>query len=76
LHEGRYLQPSSSLRETIAPLIDLLRVTLEHDAAAGLFRPGVDPLDFYVTFVDMGYYIVANRFTVDAFTGRNYAEPL
>jgi AcrR family transcriptional regulator len=76
LHEGRYLQRSKSLRETISPLIDLLRVTLERGAAAGQFRPGVDPLDFYVTLVGMGYYIVANRFTVDAFTGRNYAEPL
>lgn len=64
------------MRETISPLIDLLRVTLERGAAAGQFRPGVDPLDFYVTLVGMGYYIVANRFTVDAFTGRNYAEPL
>ncbi|AQH05018.1 TetR family transcriptional regulator (plasmid) [Burkholderia sp. KK1] len=76
LHEGRYLQRSSSLRETISPLIDMLRVTLERGAASGHFRPGVDPLDFYVTLVGMGYYIVANRYTVEAFTGRNYAEPL
>jgi AcrR family transcriptional regulator len=76
LHEGQYLKRSSSLRETISPLIDLLRVTLERGAAAGQFRSGIDPLDFYVTLVGMGYYIVANRFTVRAFTGRNYAEPL
>ncbi|SAL86320.1 TetR family transcriptional regulator [Caballeronia arvi] len=76
LHEGRYLERSSSLRETISPLIDLLRVTLERGAAAGQFRSGVDPLDFYVTLVGMGYYIVANRFTLEAFTGRNYAESL
>lgn len=76
LHEGRYLRRSSRLRETISPLIDLLRVTLERGAAAGQFRRGVDPLDFYVTLVGMGYYIVANRYTLEAFTGRNYAEQL
>ncbi|MFM0325581.1 TetR/AcrR family transcriptional regulator [Caballeronia glebae] len=75
LHEGRYLERSSHLRETISPVVDLLRAALERGAAAGQFRQGVDPLDFYVTLVGMGYYIVSNRFTIDMFTGRNYAEP-
>ncbi|WP_321795868.1 TetR/AcrR family transcriptional regulator [Caballeronia sp. J97] len=74
LHEGRYLERSSRLRETISPVVDLLRVTLERGVAAGQFRQGIDPLDFYVTMVGMGYYIVSNRFTIDIFTGRNYAE--
>ncbi|AQH02298.1 TetR family transcriptional regulator [Burkholderia sp. KK1] len=74
LHEGRYLERSSGLRETISPVVDLLRVTLERGAAAGQFRKGIDPLDFYVTLVGMGYYIVSNRFTINTFTGRNYAE--
>jgi hypothetical protein len=43
------------LRETISPLIDLLLVTIERGAAAGQFRRGIDPLDFYVTLVGMGY---------------------
>jgi AcrR family transcriptional regulator len=74
LHEGRYLERASGLRETISPVVDLLRTTLERGAAAGQFRQGVDPLDFYVTLVGMGYYIVSNRYTLDAFTGRNYAQ--
>ena len=39
-------------------------------AAAGQFRTGVDPLNCYVTLVGMGYYIAANRFTVESFMGR------
>jgi AcrR family transcriptional regulator len=74
LHEGRYLERSSSLRATISPVIDLLHVTLERGAARGHFRRGIDPLDLYVTLVGLGYYIVSNRFTIRAFTGRNYAE--
>ncbi|BCQ29693.1 TetR family transcriptional regulator (plasmid) [Caballeronia sp. NK8] len=74
LHEGRYLERSSHLRETISPVVDLLRVTLERGMSSGQFRQGIDPLDFYVTLVGMGYYIVSNRFTIDIFTGRNYAE--
>jgi hypothetical protein len=63
-----------TLRETISPVVDLVRVTLERGAAAGEFRPDIDPLDFYVTLVGMGYYVVSNRFAIAAFTGRNYAE--
>jgi AcrR family transcriptional regulator len=74
LHEGRYLERSSGLRETISPVVDLVRSTLERGAAAGQFRQGVDPLDFYVTLVGMGYYIVSNRYTLDAFTGRDYSK--
>lgn len=75
LHKGRYLERSSGLRATISPVVDLLRVTLERGVAAGQFRAGIDPLDFYVTLVGLGYYVVSNRFTLDAFLGRNYAQP-
>jgi AcrR family transcriptional regulator len=74
LHEGRYLERSGNLRETISPVIDLLRQTLERGMASGEFRQGIDPLDFYVTVVGMGYYVVSNRFTLNAFTGRDYSE--
>ncbi|WP_062607059.1 TetR/AcrR family transcriptional regulator [Caballeronia calidae] len=74
LHEGRYLERSSRLLEALSPVVELVRVTLERGTAAGQFRAGIDPLDFYVTLVGMGYYIVSNRYTIDAFTGRNYAE--
>ncbi|BCQ28605.1 TetR family transcriptional regulator (plasmid) [Caballeronia sp. NK8] len=74
LHEARYLERSRRLRETISPVVDLLRSILERGTSEGQFRSGVDPIDFYVTLVGMGYYIVSNRFTLEAFTGRNYSD--
>lgn len=74
LHEGRYLARSNSLRVTIAPVVEQLRTTLERGAASGQFRQGIDPLDFYVTLVGMGYHVVSSRYTIASFTGRNYAE--
>lgn len=74
LHEGRYLERSSTLRETISPVIAIMREILERGMASGEFRPDVDPLDFYITVVGMGYYVVSNRFSISAFTGRNYSE--
>jgi AcrR family transcriptional regulator len=75
LHEGQYLERSPKLREAISPLIRLLSATLARGAAAGEFRADVDALDFYVTLVAMGYYVVSNRFTLKAFVGRDYSEP-
>lgn len=74
LHQGRYLERCAKLSTTISPVVDLLRMTLARGAAAGQFRRDVDPLDFYVTLVGIGYYVVSNHYTIEAFTGRNYAE--
>jgi AcrR family transcriptional regulator len=75
LHEGQYLERSAKLREAISPLISLLSAILSRGAAAGEFRAEVDALDFYVTMVAMGYYVVSNRFTLKAFVGRDYSAP-
>jgi AcrR family transcriptional regulator len=75
LHEGQYLARSPKLREAISPVISLLSATLARGAATGEFRAEVDALDFYVTLVAMGYYVVSNRFTLKAFVGRDYSEP-
>ncbi|EIN01325.1 TetR family transcriptional regulator [Paraburkholderia hospita] len=75
LHGGQYLERSAKLREAISPVISLLSATLAGGASAGEFRADVDALDFYVTLVAMGYYVVSNRFTLKAFVGRDYSEP-
>jgi AcrR family transcriptional regulator len=75
LHEGRYLARSAKLRDTLSPVVELLRTALERGAASGEFRPDVDPLDFYVSLVGMGYYTISNRFTIEAFLGRDYTQP-
>jgi len=75
LHQGRYIERSAKLREAISPVVELVHKTLDRGVAAGTFRGDVDALDFYVTVVAMGYYVVSNRFTLQSFTGRDYSEP-
>ncbi|WP_408123307.1 hypothetical protein [Caballeronia grimmiae] len=54
LHQGRYIERSANLRETISPVVELVRKTQAREAAAGTFRKDVDALYFYVTVVGMG----------------------
>ena len=74
LHQCRYLKSSEKLRATVSPVVEVVRSILARGVATGDFRSGADPLDVYVTLVAMGYYIASNRFTIQAFTGRDYSD--
>jgi len=75
LHEARYLQKSTRIREMLSPIIVTLGSILERGQHAGVFRAGVDPLRFYVMLSGLGYYIVSNRFTLAATLGRDFSMP-
>ncbi|MEJ8795748.1 TetR/AcrR family transcriptional regulator [Trinickia caryophylli] len=75
LHEARYLQKSTNIREMISPMVATLSAILERGQRAGLFRANIDPLRFYVTLSGLGYYIVSNRCTLQATLGRDFSAP-
>jgi AcrR family transcriptional regulator len=75
LHEARYIQKSTQIREMISPIVATLSSILERGQRAGLFRANVDPLRFYVALSGLGYYIVSNRFTLQATLGRDFSSP-
>ncbi|MDR5756555.1 TetR/AcrR family transcriptional regulator [Caballeronia sp. LZ035] len=74
LHEARYIKGSNRIRELISPIVTTLTAILERGQKAGLFRNDVDPLRFYVTLSGLGYYIVSNRFTLEATFGLDFNE--
>ncbi|MCG1019143.1 MULTISPECIES: TetR family transcriptional regulator [Burkholderiaceae] len=74
LHEARYLQQSTRIRETVSPMLATLSGILERGHRAGLFRAGIDPLRLYVTISGLGYYIVSNRHTLKATLGRDFGQ--
>jgi AcrR family transcriptional regulator len=74
LHEARYIQKSSRIREMISPMVATLSSILDRGQRAGLFRANVDPLRLYVALSGLGYYIVSNRFTLDALLGRDFSS--
>lgn len=73
LHEARYIQKSTRIREMISPIVATLGAILARGESAGLFRANIDPLRLYVTLSGMGYYIVSNRFTLAATLGRDFS---
>ena len=69
----RIVLVGDSIRLGYAPIVATLGSILERGQRAGLFRTNVDPLRFYVTLSGMGYYIVSNRFTLEATLGRDFS---
>jgi AcrR family transcriptional regulator len=74
LHEARYIKGSTRIRELISPVVAKLAKILERGQQAGLFRNNVDPLRFYITLSGLGYYIVSNRFTLEATFGLDFSS--
>jgi AcrR family transcriptional regulator len=74
LHEARYIKGSNRIRELISPIVTTLTTILDRGQKAGLFRTDVDPLKFYIILSGLGYYIVSNRFTLEATFGLDFSE--
>jgi AcrR family transcriptional regulator len=75
LHEAKYIKGSTRIRELISPIVETTKSILERGQKAGLFRQDVDPLKFYIAATALGYYIVSNRFTLNATLGLDFSEP-
>jgi AcrR family transcriptional regulator len=75
LHEAKYIKGSTRIRELISPVVATLAAIIERGQKAGLFRHDIDPLKFYVMLSGLGYYIVSNRYTLEATFGLDFSSP-
>ena len=69
IHQAAYLKRSAQVPAMYSPLLEQIRAVLERGLAAGLFRPGVDPMQLYVTIVALGHFYLANIHTLSAIFG-------
>jgi AcrR family transcriptional regulator len=75
LHRGRHLRKSRHARALNSPLIETLRVVLERGRREARFRPGVDPLQLYISIAALSYFYLSNNYTLSAIFGRDLAAP-
>lgn len=71
LHRARHLRKSKKVRELHSPFVQLIRDILDRGVAKGVFRPGLDPVDLYVTIAAIGYFYLSNNWTLSAIFGRD-----
>jgi AcrR family transcriptional regulator len=75
LHKGRHVQRSRRVRELHSPLVATLRTILRRGERQGLFRPGVDPVQLYISIAGEGYFYLSNRYTLSRIFGRDLMAP-
>ena len=63
---GRHLRKSRAMRTLNRPIIERLARVIERGQAAGLFRPGVDPVEIHKAIAALGMFNVTNRYTFGA----------
>jgi TetR/AcrR family transcriptional regulator len=70
---GLHLRRSEALGAMHSPLIKLIARTLRAGVAQGCFRPGIDPLQLYISMAALGYFYFSNSRTLSAIFGRDLA---
>lgn len=63
LHRAKHLKKSEVVKIYNRKLVSLMDGILSRGVAAGVFRPGVDPVQLNITVAAIGYYYLTNRFT-------------
>lgn len=63
IHRGEYLAQSTAIQKLNVPAIDGLRGVYQRGVDAGLFRPGLDPIDLHMSISALSFFNVANRHT-------------
>jgi len=71
LHRARYLRTSKKVRRLHSPFVRLIDDILKRGVAEGVFRPGLDPVNLYITIAAVGYFYLSNNWTLSAIFGRN-----
>jgi AcrR family transcriptional regulator len=76
LHKARHLRRSDNIRAQHSPLVDTLGELLRRGAADGVFRPGVDPVQLYISIAGLGYFYLSNAYTLSTIFDRDLkAQP-
>lgn len=63
IQRGRNLEALPSLEPINSVLINGLRRICERGAAQGVMRPGIDPIDLYMSIAALAFFNVSNRHT-------------
>jgi AcrR family transcriptional regulator len=63
IHRGEHLAKSRGIQELNVSIIETTRRIYERGVEAGVFRPGVDPVDLHMTVSALSFHMVANRST-------------
>jgi len=63
INRGQFLAQSQRIQELNVPAIAAIRNLYERGVKAGIFRPGLDPVDIHASISALSFFNVSNRHT-------------
>lgn len=69
IHRGRHIRELPSLETLNSSLVDLIGRICKRGVAEGVIRPGLDPMDVYMSIAALSYFNVSNRYTFSTIFG-------
>jgi AcrR family transcriptional regulator len=75
IHGARHIKDSASIALRNAAVIEIVRALLDRGERAGIFRPGVDPVDLHLMISALCFFRVSNRHTWQVNFGQDLQSP-
>src|SRR5450432_3851496 len=75
MHRAGHLKRSRRIRQMNSPLIDVLAQVLARGEKSGELRPGIDPMQLYISIAGLAYFYLSNNHTLSAVFGRELMTP-
>ncbi len=75
-HRARHLKKSSRVHTMNSPVIKTIGVILSQGVATKTVRPGIDPVQLYVSIAGLCYFYLSNVYTLSVAFGRELLSPL
>lgn len=75
LHQARHVQASPTVKKMRNPFIQMIGNILDKGVQAGVFKPGVDPVQLYISIAGLSYFYLSNQHTLSAIFGRKLLSP-
>ena len=71
LHRAELLKTSKKVHAMHSPFVQMIADVLKRGVAAGVFRPGVDPVQLYISIAGLAYFYLSNVHTLSVIFGRD-----
>jgi AcrR family transcriptional regulator len=75
MHRAGHLKRSRRIRQMNSPLIEVLADVLVRGERSGALRPGIDPMQLYISIAGLAYFYLSNNHTLSAIFGRELMTP-
>jgi AcrR family transcriptional regulator len=71
IHRGKHIQSLPEFESLNSTAIELVSSIYDRGVAEGVMRPGVRPIDIYITIAAASFFNVSNRYTFQAIFGHD-----